>query len=257
MSKETPQIQLQKALVPVSKMVIQFGLHCHEFKNNIQKAYVQAAIELLEADGIKPTNQAISVKTGLDRRSIAEIKNQPRPMEKSMNKMDLLLDELQKRKNQGQDQLSAAQLNQVIDSIYGGHIRARAVLRELLSQDVIRKEGQQYLINQALHLYLTEQKELADEVDMTTQRLFETFYQKMYAQNQSKHLNLASVQSSQVPDRKHDELNQIIESKMQAFQEEMTELILSHQTNVKPGTFASVGFAQFQFDSRKPSKLSS
>ena len=101
MNRVTPQISLQKALIPVSKMVIQFGLHCHEFKHNIQMAYIQAATELLLESGIKPTNQAIAVKTGIDRRSIAEFKNQSNNTEKGMNKMDLLLESLQRLKNKG------------------------------------------------------------------------------------------------------------------------------------------------------------
>ncbi len=257
MNKDTSNIQLQKALVPVSKMVIQFGLHCYEFKNNIQKAYVQAAIELLNETGITPTNQAIAVKTGLDRRAVAEIRKQIKPTEKSLNKMDLLLDEIQRQKNIRSNLISASKLNQVIDKIYGGHIRARAIIRELLSQDVLKQKGKHYLINQALHDYLSEQKELADEVDITTKRLFDTFYKKMYGQNQAKNLNLASVYSSKIPDSKHDDLNQIIADKMHAFQREMQQLITSYQTNVKTGTFANIGFAQFQFDSRQTSKLSS
>lgn len=257
MKNDTPNIQLQKALVPVSKMVIQFGLHCHEFKNNIQKAYVQAAIELLEEAQIKPTIQAIAVKTGLDRRAVSDILKNLHSSEKSMNKMDLLLDELQKKKEHSQNPISAATLNQIIDGIYGGHIRAKAVTRELIAQDVLRPQGKQYLINKALQAYLIEQRELADEVDITTKRLFDTFYQKMYGQNQAEHLNLASVYSSQIPDSKHNELNEIIEGKMQQFQSEMESLIRTYETKVKAGSFANVGFAQFQFDSRKPSKLGS
>ncbi|MCF6299622.1 MAG: hypothetical protein L3J52_00635, partial [Proteobacteria bacterium] len=65
-------VQLQQALVPVCKMVIKFGLQCNEFQKNIQRAYIHAAKELLKESNIKPTNQAIAVKTGMDRRTIAE-----------------------------------------------------------------------------------------------------------------------------------------------------------------------------------------
>ena len=76
----------------------------------------------------------------------------------------------------------------------------------------------------------------------------------MYSQNQAEHLNLASVYSGKIPDSKHDTINQIIEEKMLAFQEEMQALIKQHETNVKSGSFANVGFAQFQFDSKKQTK---
>ncbi|WP_154223169.1 hypothetical protein [Marinicella rhabdoformis] len=254
MQRETPQISLQKALVPVSKMVIQFGLHCHEFKQNIQLAYIQAAIELLNESGIKPTNQAIAVKTGIDRRAIAEFNKITKTPEKSMNKMDLVLEALQRLKNQGTTDLPASKLNQLIDNIYGGHIRAKAVVTELLSKEVISKINNKFHINQALYQQLSTQKDLADEVDVTTKRLFDTFYQKMYSQNQAEHLNLASVYSGRIPDSKHDKINQIIEEKMLAFQKEMQLLIEEHETNVKAGSFANVGFAQFQFDSRKQIK---
>ena len=49
-------VQLQKALIPVSKLVIKFGLQCQEFKTKIQQAYIKAAEELLQEDGITIVN---------------------------------------------------------------------------------------------------------------------------------------------------------------------------------------------------------
>src|SRR5690606_33269621 len=172
-------IQLQKALVPVSKMVIKFGLQCHEFKANIQAAYIQAAEELLKEEQTVVTNQAIAVKTGIDRRKVAEYQQQKKRDKKSYNKMDLVIFALQKCKSNGRLRLTTSQLSQIIDDIYGQHIRAKAVITELLNSQMIQAENNRYKITDTLHQKLSMQAELADEVDVTTQRLFETFYQEM------------------------------------------------------------------------------
>ncbi len=241
-------VQLQKALIPVSKMVIKFGLQYHEFRTNSQKAYIKAAEELLNEAAIKPTNQAIAVKTGIDRRTIAEFQNNPSANKDMLNKMDLLIAALQRAKLKNK-QLSLSHLNSLIDNIYGNHIRAKAVITELISNEMIIKEGNSFIIAKSLNQQLIQQAELAEEVDITTKRLFQTFYKKMFATDLKQNLNQASIFSSKIPHSKHDKINQIIDVKMRQFQQEMKEVIKQHETNVPKGTYANVGFSQFQFDS--------
>jgi hypothetical protein len=241
-------VQLQKALIPVSKMVIKFGLQYHEFRANSQKAYIKAAEELLNEAGINPTNQAIAVKTGIDRRTIAEFNNQHPDKVDALNKMDLVIIALQKTKN-ANNKLSHVNLTTLIDNIYGNHIRAKAVITELISNEMITQIDNSYLIAESLNQQLIQQAELAEEVDITTKRLFQTFYKKMFATDQKQNLNQASIFSSKIPHSKHDEVNQVIDKKMRQFQQEMKELIKHHETNVPQGTYANVGFSQFQFDS--------
>lgn len=241
-------VQLQKALIPVSKMVIKFGLQYHEFRANSQKAYIKAAEELLEEAKIKPTNQAIAVKTGIDRRVIAEFNNNKNQNNDVLNKMDMIIVALQKAKAKGKH-LTHAKLTTLIDNIYGNHIRAKAVITELISNQIISKSANKYLITDSLNQQLVQQAELAEEVDITTKRLFQTFYKKMFATDLKQNLNQASIFSSKIPHSKHDEINQIIDKKMRAFQQDMNQLIQQHETNVPEGTYANVGFSQFQFDS--------
>jgi len=241
-------VQLQKALIPVSKMVIKFGLQYHEFRANSQKAYIKAAEELLENAQIKPTNQAIAVKTGIDRRTIAEFHSNQSESKDVLNKMDLVIGALQRTKINSK-QLTHSHLSSLIDSIYGNHIRAKAVITELISNEIIIKTDKGYLIAQSLNQQLLHQAELAEEVDITTKRLFQTFYKKMFATDHKQNLNQASIFSSKIPHSKHDDINQIIDKKMRQFQQEMSELIKQHETNVPKGTYANVGFSQFQFDS--------
>ncbi|MCX7555161.1 hypothetical protein OS175_14890 [Marinicella sp. S1101] len=241
-------VQLQKALIPVSKMVIKFGLQYHEFRANSQKAYIKAAEELLEDANIKPTIQAIAVKTGIDRRVIAEFNNNKNQNNDVLNKMDMIIVALQQTKAKNK-RLTHAKLTTLIDNIYGNHIRAKAVITELISNQIISKSENKYLITDSLNQQLMQQAELAEEVDITTKRLFQTFYKKMFATDLKQNLNQASIFSSKIPHSKHDEINQIIDKKMRAFQQEMKALIQQHETNVPEGTYANVGFSQFQFDS--------
>ncbi len=241
-------VQLQKALIPVSKMVIKFGLQYHEFRANSQKAYIKAAEELLEEASIKPTNQAIAVKTGIDRRVIAEFNNNKNKSKDVLNKMDMVIVALQYAKAK-RKQLTHSKLTTMIDKIYGNHIRAKAVITELISNQIISKNGNNYEITDNLNQQLIQQAELAEEVDITTKRLFQTFYKKMFATGLKQNLNQASIFSSKIPHSKHDKINQIIDKKMRHFQKEMTELIKQHETKVPEGTYANVGFSQFQFDS--------
>lgn len=241
-------VQLQKALIPVSKMVIKFGLQYHEFRKNSQRAYIKAAEELLIDAQIKPTIQAIAVKTGIDRRVIADLNNSKNSQQDTLNKMDLVIMSLQQSRIQS-EHLTQSQLTTLIDNIYGNHIRAKAVIIELLSNQLITKVKNSYLIADSLNQQLLQQAELAEEVDITTKRLFQTFYKKMFATDLKQNLNQASIFSSKIPHSKHDKINQIIDKKMRQFQKDMNELIEKHETNVPEGTYANVGFSQFQFDS--------
>lgn len=247
-SEKRHLVQLQKALIPVSKMVIKFGLQYHEFRANSQKAYIKAAEELLNEAHIKPTNQAIAVKTGIDRRTIAEFQQDAHGNNDVMNKMDLVIAALQRAKTTSR-QLTHSHLTSLIDSIYGNHIRAKAVITELISNELIIQMDTGYLIARSLKQQLLQQAELAEEVDITTKRLFQTFYKKMFATDHKQNLNQASIFSSKIPNSKHSEVNQIIDKKMRQFQREMAELIKQHETKVPKGTYANVGFSQFQFDS--------
>lgn len=243
---QTHLIQLQKALVPVTKMVIKFGLQCHEFKDNIEIAYIQAAKEILQEEQRAITNQAIAVKTGIDRRKVAEY-SKISGTNKGFNKMDLVILALQKCKAGGQKTLSTARLSQIIDGIYGHHIRAKAIITELIYAEMITPENSHYRITDALHQKLSVQAELADEVDVTTQRLFETFFKKMFGDDGDL-LAQKTVQSSQIPPRKHQKVQQLLNQQLNEFQQKMEQLLIEHAVNVPKNTYPKIGFSQFQFD---------
>lgn len=239
-------IQLQKALIPVTKMVIKFGLQCHEFKDNIEIAYIQAAKELLQEEQRDITNQAIAVKTGIDRRKVAEY-IQTSGNKKGFNKMDLVILALQKCKAGGQKTLSSARLSQIIDGIYGQHIRAKAIISELIYAEMITPDKSHYRITDALHQKLSVQAELADEVDVTTQRLFETFYKKMFG-DVSDLLAQKTIQSSQIPPRKQQQVQQTLNQELIEFQHKIEQLFSENAVNVPENTYPKVGFSQFQFN---------
>ena len=96
---------------------------------------------------------------------------------------------------------------------------------------------------------MRQQAELTDEGDSTTKRLLQTYYKKMLSAGQAEHLTQASIFPSKIPPSKRQEVNRMIERKMQTFQQEMIDLIGEYETNVPEGTYANVGFSQFQFDS--------
>ncbi len=243
---QTHLAQLQKALVPVTKMVIKFGLQCHEFKENIEFAYIQAAIELLREENRPVTNQAIAVKTGIDRRKVAEY-NKTSKHKKGFNKMDLVILALQKCKAGGQKTLSLAHLSQIIDGIYGHHIRAKAVINELIQAEMITPEDNRYRITDALHQKLSVQAELADEVDVTTQRLFETFYKKMFGEDGDL-LTQKTLQSSQIPPRKQTQVQQQLRDQLIRFQQTVETLLQENAANVPENTYPKIGLSQFQFN---------
>ena len=251
---QTHLIQLQKALVPVTKMVIKFGLQCHEFKENIEFSYIQAAKELLAEENRPITNQAIAVKTGIDRRKVAEY-NPLTVNRKGFNKMDLVILALQKCKAGGQKTLSSARLSQIIDSIYGQHIRAKAIITELIQAEMITTEKSQYRITDALHQKLSLQAELADEVDVTTQRLFETFYKKMFGVDGDL-LNQKTVQSSKIPPRKQRQVHALLNQQLTEFQHNIEHILKKHAVNVPENTYPKIGISQFQFNEGSTNHLS-
>lgn len=242
---QTHLIQLQKALVPVTKMVIKFGLQCHEFKDNIEIAYIQAAKELLREENRPITNQSIAVKTGIDRRKVAEY-NQGSGPKKGFNKMDLVILALQKCKAGGQKTLSLARLSQIIDGIYGQHIRAKAIITELIYAKMITPEQSRYRITDALHQKLSVQAELADEVDVTTQRLFETFYKKMFG-DEGDLLTQKTLQSSRIPPRKQAQVQHQLKKQLSEFQQAVEAIFKDHAANVPEDTYPTIGLSQFQF----------
>jgi len=196
-------VQLQQALIPVCKMVIKFGLQSNEFQKNIQRAYLKAAEELLLESEIPITNQALAVKTGMDRRTVSEYRgNNYKTDSQPMNKMDLIIAELQRHRTQKKStEVTEQELVDKVDNIYAKHIRAKAVIRELLANQIISKlpDGR-FRINTHLNQQLDMQRQLADEVDITTKRLFETFYKKMFTQSPTTaDLNQQTVCSSKIP----------------------------------------------------------
>jgi len=242
---QTHLVQLQKALIPVTKMVIKFGLQCHEFKDNIEIAYIQAAKELLREENRSISNQAIAIKTGIDRRKVAEY-NQTSGNRKGFNKMDLVVLALQKCKAGGQKSLSSARLSQIIDGIYGQHIRAKAIITELIHAEMITPDNSGYRITDALHQKLSVQAELADEVDVTTQRLFETFYKKMFGEDGDL-LIQKTLQSSQIPPRKQIQVQHELKQQLTAFQHTIENIFKNHAANVPENTYPKIGLSQFQF----------
>lgn len=226
-------------------MVIKFGLQCHEFKDNIEFAYIQAAKELLHEEQRPITSQAIAVKTGIDRRKVAEYVQQ-KGNRKGFNKMDLVILALQKCKAGGQKKLSSARLSQIIDSIYGQHIRAKAIITELIQAEMITPDKSHYRITDVLHQKLSLQAELADEVDITTQRLFETFYKKMFGENDVS-LNQKTVQSSKIPPRKHAEVHTLLNQLLTDFQNQVESVLNEYAVNVAENTYPKIGINQFQF----------
>ncbi|MCF6301504.1 MAG: hypothetical protein L3J52_10375, partial [Proteobacteria bacterium] len=168
-----------------------------------------------------------------------------------LNKMDMIVVELQRFKaNSGKLSLGRSVLIKKIDKIYGGHIRAKAIITELLANNIVTENNRNYLINESLNKQLSKQSQLADEVDITTRRLFQTFYKKMFSSDSSFDLSQYTLVSGKVPPSQHNNLNAEIQSKMIEFQLEMNKIIHSYEANVPSDTYANIGLSQFQFDSQ-------
>lgn len=244
--------QLQRALIPVCKMAIKFGLQSNEFQKNIQRAYIKAAEELLNESSIPVSNQALAIKTGMDRRTVSEYrKNRHKAVFQPMNKMDLIISELQKFKSQkNSTDITEDQLISKIDAIYAKHIRAKAVIRELLANEILSRITQtKYQVNINLNSRLDRQKKLADEVDVTTKRLFQTFYKKMFVDTVDPNLNQSTICSSKIPNSKHIAINDLVQKELIQFQKHMQKFIEQFEAHVPEDTYANIGFSQFQFDS--------
>lgn len=249
-------IQLQVALVPVCKMVIRFGLHFNEFTRNIQKAYIKAAQEILIDTKIKPSLQAIAIKTGMDRRTISEhVNNIEKSYSNPLNKMDMLISQLQRHCfNTNNNKFTYIQLKNIIDSIYGRHIRSGAISKELLSNNIIiQLEGKIFKLNLTIQQQLEEIAVMANEVDFTAKRLFQTYYKNMFKSNKDKknHLLQSSCYSTRISPRHHSRVNQLIKDELNASEKRIRNILEKHESNLPIGTFPEVGASQFQFDSQQ------
>ncbi len=247
-------IQLQVALIPVCKMVIRFGLHFHEFIRNLQVAYIKAAEEILSESNRKPNFQSIAIKTGMDRRTISEYKNNDQVnYTNPLNKMDMLIIQLQiycGKKTNGQ--LTIEQLQIIIDSIYAQHIRSGAIINELLSNNIIKKlEDNTYKINFTLQQQLSEISMMADEVDYTAKRLFQTYYRNMFYGNESNKNKLlqSSCLSSKIAPRHHNKVQLLVKKELEKSQSRIINLLQKHESNVVENTYPEIGISQFQFSS--------
>jgi len=255
-SKSNKPIQLQVALVPVCKMVIRFGLHFHEFVRNLQKAYIQAAEEILLNSHIDPNLQAIAIKTGMDRRTISEHKNNiNKSLTNPLNKMDMIIMQLQifcaKR---GSKKLPVLELKKIIDSIYAQHIRSNAIIKELLSNKIIKKlQGNTYKLNLTLQQQLTDIRMMADDVDITAKRLFQTYYKNMFeTKNKSSTKLLQSTCSStKIAPRYHEEVNKLLSKELKDAEKRINDIITKYESNITDETYPELGITQFQFNSRK------
>lgn len=251
-------IQLQVALVPVCKMVIRFGLHFHEFVRNLQKAYIHAAEEILNEVNIKPSLQAIAIKTGMDRRTISEHKNNlNRHYTNPMNKMDMVIAQIQLAFAQKDDAiLSRSELQKVIDAIYAQHIRSNAIVTELLTNKIIKKlDNGHYKLNLTLPEQLTTIRMMADDVDITAKRLFQTYYKNMFVSTDDDHNNLLQTthSSTKIAPRFHQQVNQQVHEELLKTEKRIKAIIGKHESHVAEGTYPELGVTQFQFNSNNKS----
>lgn len=251
-------IQLQVALVPVCKMVIKLGLHFNEFVRNLQRAYIQAAEEILNEKNISPSLQAIAVKTGMDRRTISEHKNnKSRSYAETLNKMDMIIVQLQKLcLNRENKQLSITELKTIIDSVYANHIRSIAVIRELLSNNYIRQiDENNFKLNFLLKQQLDEISEMADEIDYTAKRLFQTYYRNMFIAKSKKQLLIKNtLVSTQIAPSKIEKVNKLIQNELKDTQNRLGEILIQNSSIVPKNTYPEIGVTFFQFNSEKNSR---
>jgi hypothetical protein len=244
-------IQLQVALVPVCKIVIRLGVHFHEFVRNIQKAYIHAAEEILTEQSISPNHQAIAVKTGMDRRTISEHKNNiKKSYAEPLNKMDMIIVQLQllciKRENKT---LTINELKRVIDSVYANHIRSIAVIRELLTNNIITEiKDDEFKLNTLLSQQLQSIEHHAEDVDHTAKRLFKTFYRNLFSHRENITQRLSSQVSTRIKPEKHKKVNQLIADEMKICEERIRNIIKANESLVPDDTFPEIGMSHFQFD---------
>jgi len=252
-NKQIKPIQLQAALIPVCKMVIRFGLHFHEFVRNLQKAYIHAAEDILIQANLDSNLQAIAIKTGMDRRTISEHKNNiNKSFTNPMNKMDMVINQLQLISEKKKDEnLSLKEIQIIIDSIYAKHIRSKAIIRELLSNKIlIESNGAMFKLNLTLQQQLSEISMMADEVDFTAKRLFQTYYKNMFdSDGDSMKLLQNTCLSTKIPTSKHKKVSKLLTEELKKTSIKMMKIIEAHESNVPEETYPEIGVTQFQFNS--------
>lgn len=254
-------LQLQAALIPVCKMVIRFGLHFNEFVRNLQKAYIHAAEEILKQSKIDVNLQAIAIKTGMDRRTISEHKNNiNKSYNNPMNKMDMVIVQLQLYSaNQKNININIKQLQNIIDSIYAQHIRSKAIIKELLSNKIIIEiyDGV-FKLNLTLQQQLVDIRMMADEVDFTAKRLFETYYKNMFKSDEENikqgieqdiKLLQKTCLSTKIPLSKHKDVAKQLRTELAESSRKMNKIIMSYESNLPENSYPEIGVTQFQFNS--------
>jgi len=249
-------IQLQAALIPVCKMVIRFGLHFNEFVRNLQKAYIHAAKEILKNSDNEINLQAIAIKTGMDRRTISEHENNSnKSLTNPLNKMDMVIVQLQiSCKNNKNKIISLIKLQSIIDAIYAKHIRSKAIISELLSNKIlIQINHNSYKLNLTLQQQLVDIRTMADEVDFTAKRLFQTYYKIMF-ENIENNRNLLQTTciSTKIASSKHKDVNKLLANELIKYEQRMLKIIKKHESNVPEHTYPEIGVTQFQFNSSNP-----
>jgi hypothetical protein len=253
-SKINKPIQLQVALIPVCKMVIRFGLHFNEFIRNMQKAYIQAAEEILIQSDNKPTLQAIAIKTGMDRRTISEHKNNTlKHYSNPMNKMDMVIVQLQILNNKkGVKTLPLKQIKHVIDAIYAQHIRSNAIIKELITNQIIKKiDDNTFKLNLTLNQQTVDIRMMAEDVDFTAKRLFQTYYKNMFNNKcrQKNTLMQSTCLSSKIALRHHKKVNQLIKRELNISENKIKNIINKYESNIPENSYPEIGVTQFQFNS--------
>ena len=247
-NKINKPIQLQVALVPVCKMVIRFGLHFHEFVRNLQKAYIHAAEEILLSSDIKPSLQAIAIKTGMDRRTISEHKtNKEKLLTNPLNKMDMVIKQLQLLSNKNNN-LSLLQLKNSIDSIYARHIRSNAIIKELLANKIIiQQDSRTFKLNLTLQQQLKQIQLMADDVDYTAKRLFQTFYHNMFEPDENNDLRQSTCLSSKIAPRYQQKVHALLARELLLSEQRINKIMAEYESNVPADTYPELGITQFQF----------
>ena len=251
--KKNQPIQLQAALIPVCKMVIRFGLHFNEFVRNLQKAYIHAAEDILEESNIDVNLQAVAIKTGMDRRTISEHKNNiNKSFTNPLNKMDMVIVQLQLY-NSGKNNkfIHLKDLQRIIDSIYAQHIRSKAIIKELLSNKILKEiNDNTYKLNLTLQQQLADIRLMADEVDFTAKRLFQTYYKNMFENNnQGIKLLQNTCLSTKIPTSKHKTVSELLRRELKKSSKRMKKIITDHESNLPANSYPEIGVTQFQFNS--------
>ena len=216
---------------------------------------------LLEQANIDANLQAIAIKTGMDRRTISEHKNNvKKSLTNPMNKMDMVTTQLQlySVKNNNKS-INLDELQKTIDSIYAQHIRSKAIIKELLSNKIVieTKDGK-FKLNFTLQQQMSEIRMMADEVDFTAKRLFQTYYKNMFDNNdQNIKLLQETCLSSKIPSSKHEEVSKLLRKELKKSSTRMKKIISDHESNLPNNTYPEIGVTLFQFNSTTKSTKNS